>query len=210
MLSVLAARGSVCRSERITPVEDAMMPIGPLMIEHRLIERMLAGVRSRLPLWRVGAPLDVAYLGAVIDFIHTYADHCHHGKEEDILFKQLLMKNPPAKMAEATRRLIAEHAWARQTVGQLDVHVHAYAAALAVTDTAGVEEAADGVSGSLEALLDFYPRHISFEDKEYFKPAMTYFSPEEQEAMLAEFQEFDRRLIHEHYRGVVDRMEEGA
>jgi hypothetical protein len=36
---------------------------------------------------------------------------------------------------------------------------------------------------------------------------MAYFTPEEQAAMLAQFQEFDRALIHEHYRRVVEGLE---
>jgi hemerythrin-like domain-containing protein len=176
-----------------------MMPIGPLMVEHRLIERMLADVRSRVTEMEATQSTDIDYLHAVVDFIRTYADRCHHGKEEDILFKELLAKNPDQVIAATTRDLISEHEWARETVGRLVQAMDAY--------VAGSRAALADITGSLRRLLDFYPVHIRKEDKEYFKPAMAYFTPAEQTVMLAEFQEFDRALIHEHYRQVVERLE---
>ncbi len=38
-------------------------------------------------------------------------------------------------------------------------------------------------------------------------PCMEYFSREEQDRMLQEFWEFDRRLIHEKYISVVEQLE---
>ena len=66
-----------------------MMPIAPLMIEHRLIERMVRRIGlERLKLQR-GGELDAVFLLEAIDFMRAYADRCHHGKEEDILFNEL-------------------------------------------------------------------------------------------------------------------------
>ena len=176
-----------------------MMPIGPLMVEHRLIERMLENVRSRVAEMEATQSADMVYLRAVVDFIRTYADRCHHGKEEDILFRELLAKEPDPAIATTTRDLISEHAWAREIVGRLVQAMDVYAE--------GRHEALADITGSLHRLLDFYPVHIRKEDKEYFKPAMAYFTPEEQAVMLTEFHEFDRALIHEHYRRVVERLE---
>ena len=57
---------------------------------------------------------------------------------------------------------------------------------------------------SLEDLVAFYPRHIEKEDKHFFFPILNYFSAEEQDGMLREFYEFDRRMIHEKYRKVLE------
>jgi len=54
--------------------------------------------------------------------------------------------------------------------------------------------------------VNFYPEHIKKEDKQFFIPVMSYFSTEEQEKMLQEFWEFDRTLIHEKYKKVVDQL----
>ena len=39
--------------------------------------------------------VDPVFIDTAVDFIHTYADRCHHGKEEDILFKALAAKDCP-------------------------------------------------------------------------------------------------------------------
>jgi hemerythrin-like domain-containing protein len=63
-----------------------MNPIGPLMWEHRLIEKMLrlfdGEIRKINELDRV----DTVFIDTAVDFIRIYADRTHHGKEEDILF----------------------------------------------------------------------------------------------------------------------------
>jgi len=45
--------------------------------------------------------------------------------------------------------------------------------------------------------------HIEKEDKRFFHPIMNYFSRQEMDAMLQEFEEFDRKVIHEKYADLV-------
>ena len=59
----------------------------------------------------------------------------------------------------------------------------------------------------LNELANFYPKHIEKEDKHFFYPCMDYFTREEQDRMLTEFYEFDRNMIHEKYRKIVDQVE---
>jgi hemerythrin-like domain-containing protein len=59
----------------------------------------------------------------------------------------------------------------------------------------------------MKGLVDFYPGHIEKEDRRFFIPCMAYFSSREQDDMLEAFREFDRRLIHEKYRSVVEKFE---
>src|SRR5665811_1180241 len=79
---------------------DVMQPIGPLMIEHRLIERLLTlmtrefkRIKDNTAVDPEFAFVDPVFIDTAVDFIHTYADRCHHGKEEDLLFKGLAEKN---------------------------------------------------------------------------------------------------------------------
>lgn len=66
-----------------------MKPIGPLMIEHRLIERMVRLVERERDHIRAAGETDADFLGAAIDFFSAYADRCHHGKEESIPGRRL-------------------------------------------------------------------------------------------------------------------------
>ena len=69
-----------------------MLPIGSLMIEHRLIERLIALIEKEGDKIKKDNLTDIDFIDDCIDFIRTYADRCHHGKEEDILFRDLRNK----------------------------------------------------------------------------------------------------------------------
>ena len=90
--------------------------------------------------------------------------------------------------------LMEEHRHARQMVEKL---VSARDRYLEGEDT--LKE----VMELLGELARFYPVHIEKEDKRFFFPCLEYFTDEEQQQMLAEFNEFDRSMIHEKYNKVV-------
>jgi hemerythrin-like domain-containing protein len=171
------------------------MPIGPLMIEHRLIERMIDVMREELKVFEKENTLDPDFVDGTVDFIRTYADRCHHGKEEDILFRELGAKKLPEKHRHTMEELVEEHRWGRRMTARLVEANKRYregeTAALAV------------VTDCLRTLAQFYPKHIEKEDKHFFIPCMDYFSQAEQQALLKEEYEFDRNLIHERYRNIV-------
>ena len=103
-----------------------MQPIGPLMIEHRLIERLLhlmarefTRIKANMEVDPEFAFVDPVFIDTAVDFIRTYADRCHHGKEEDILFKALAEKNLSPEHRQIMEELIQEHAWAREATASL-------------------------------------------------------------------------------------------
>ena len=173
-----------------------MMPIGPLMIEHRLIEQMVKVMAAELPKMEDKRGASIGFLSEAIDFIRTYADRCHHGKEEDILFRDLALKPLKPEEGKTMKDLVAEHIYARKVVSRLADAKDRYAR----TQKEGFEE----IVACLKELVGFYPSHIEKEDKHFFLPCMAYFRPEEKDAMLREFWEFDRNLIHEKYRKMVE------
>ncbi|MFO7971638.1 MAG: hypothetical protein R6U40_07790 [Desulfobacterales bacterium] len=66
-----------------------MQARAPLMIEHRLIERIIGIIKSTLSEIEKEETVDPVFVDTTVDFIRTYADRTHHGKEEDILFREL-------------------------------------------------------------------------------------------------------------------------
>jgi hemerythrin-like domain-containing protein len=60
------------------------------------------------------------------------------------------------------------------------------------------------IAENLRKLVEFYPKHIEKEDKAFFPAARAYFTDSEGQAMLAEFWEFDRRMIHEKYESLIE------
>jgi len=178
-----------------------MMPIGPLMIEHRLIERMIRVIGENMKKIETEERVERSFIETVVDFIRTYADRCHHGKEEDILFRELKKKNISAEHTKIMEELIQEHVWGRNTTGALVSAHRKYLGG----DASQLPE----IISLLAHLVDFYPRHIEKEDRHFFLPVMEYFSQEERDGLLREGFEFDQKLIHEKYKGVVESEEKG-
>jgi hemerythrin-like domain-containing protein len=176
-----------------------MQARGPLMIEHRLIERMLSGIKTALLKIESKQKVDPVFVDLIVDFIRMYADRTHHGKEEDILFNELNNKQLSAEDRRVMNELIEEHAFGRQTTKALVAANSRY--------RNGDGTALADIVDKLKTLIDFYPKHIEKEDKTFFPASRAYFTEQEDQAMLADFYEFDRKMIHEKYESVVEELE---
>ena len=183
-----------------------MLPIGPLMTEHRLIERMialmqqeLARIRDNVAIDPEFAFVDPVFIDTAVDFIKTYADRCHHGKEEDILFAELAKKPLSPEHRQTMEELIREHVWGRETTASLFKAKENY-----LLEKAG---AVNEVLEYLVKLVEFYPRHIEKEDKHFFLPVMDYLTDSEKAEMLEKMAEFDQKLIHEKYGQMLEQIE---
>jgi hemerythrin-like domain-containing protein len=176
-----------------------MQARAPLMIEHRLIERMLSVIKGALAKIESTHKVDPVFVDIAVDFIRIYADRTHHGKEEDILFRDLNKKPLSGADRRVMNELTGDHIFGRQTTKALVAANTRY--------RNGDETALADIAGNLKTLTEFYPRHIEKEDKVFFPASRAYFTDEEDKAMLTEFREFDRKLIHEKYLSVVEGLE---
>ena len=176
-----------------------MQARAPLMIEHRLIERMIVQIKRILSQIEKEEKVDPVFVDITVDFIRTYADRTHHGKEEDILFRDLKEKKLSKEDRRLMNELIEEHVLGRKTTKKVIEANSRY--------RNGDESALAEIASNLRVLADFYPKHIEKEDKIFFPSARMYFSEQEDQAMLNEFWEFDRKMIHEKYILVVGAFE---
>jgi len=146
--------------------------------------------------------VDATTIDQVTDFIRTYADRCHHGKEEDILFARLADKPLTPELAEEMQGLIEDHARGRALTSELADANHRY--------REGDEASLETIDRAMTELVEFYPVHIAKEDRHFFKPALECFSEAERTRMLADFDEFERQLLHEKYEGMVAALEDAS
>lgn len=175
-----------------------MNPIGILMREHRLIERIIPPLQAQLNKISTGMDADPRLIANAVKFFVNYTDKTHHGKEENILFRELEKKELSSPAAHTMEQLILGHNFARETVKRLQDANNRY-----------IEGEQDSVSEISECLLDltlFYPNHIAMEDKTFFHPIMVYFTEEEKNAMVQEFWNYDRHLIDTGYRKIIDEV----
>lgn len=168
------------------------------MIEHRLIEKMLTVIDKRVSIMQEKNEIDPVFIDSAADFIRTYADRTHHGKEEDILFRDLGKKEMSSQEVKAMQDLVDEHMYARKIVGDI---VDAKRKFLKGDVTAHTV-----IISGLRTLISFYPGHIQKEDKIFFPVTEKYFTAAELDQMLDEFWKFDREMIHEKYINLVQEL----
>ena len=176
-----------------------MKPVGLLMTEHRLIERMLEILRREAEHAESAQCIDVALLDAAVDFIRWYADRTHHAKEESILFRDLASKELSPADRSLMEELLEDHNFGRKTVGQLVEAKEKY--------RQGAYDALATIVEKCRTLVTFYHEHIYKEDNLFFPASLNYLSDGEQKAMLDEFAESDRKMIHAKYGAVVEQYE---
>ncbi len=181
-----------------------MEPIGILMKEHRLIERMLRILENEREACKKSGKVDLNFLEAFIDFFHVYVDKNHHGREEDIVFRGLDRKKINFEHRRLISKLIEDHRAARNIVNGLDIAQKKY--------SHDNKTLCSEVTFFIDRLLTLYKGHIELEDKHFFYPAMTYLTEEERNQMVEELQESSfqgdqeecQRMIEEFERGVVE------
>jgi hemerythrin-like domain-containing protein len=177
-----------------------MLPIGPLMIEHRLIERMIGIMKDEIKTLKVSKNPNPVFIDTTVDFIRTYADATHHGKEENILFRELKKKKLSPEHQAQMEDLINDHIIGRKATAELvDARNRFFNGDIGAIKT---------IVEKMQFLTEFYPKHIEKEDKHFFTPVMKYFTPEEQQVQLEEGRIFDRKMIHKKYDKLVGEIEE--
>jgi hemerythrin-like domain-containing protein len=179
--------------------EIIMSPIGVLMVEHRLIERMVELLQKELGKIGEGKKVDLVFFDGVVDFAKTYTDECHHGKEESILFDKLGTKRLLPEHKRLTDELVLEHIQSRKIVTNLEMQRERY--------LKGDSDAAGSIVIICKTLAGFYPGHIDKEEKIFFARSMEYFSKREQDEMLKNFWEFDKDLLLAKYLKFFDRYD---
>lgn len=170
-----------------------MKPRGALMIEHRLIEKVLSVLNTKTGNFDPDH-YDPLFVETVIDFIKVYADRTHHGKEEDILFKLLKNKKMGGEDENLMLELIEDHGRARMRVKILGEYNKEF--------KNGHKDELSKITDILNWLVSFYPVHIKKEDAVFFPDTEKYFTQKELDKMLNDFWEFDRKMVHEKYQAV--------
>jgi hemerythrin-like domain-containing protein len=123
--------------------------------EHKLILRMIALLERNVEQLEAGRFADWQFFLDGVDFIRHYADRFHHAKEEDVLFKALIVNGMPQQNSPVAAMLLA-HDQGRAFVRGME---QAAQRALA-GGSAPVAEIAENARGYINLLRD----HIDKED----------------------------------------------
>ncbi len=88
--------------------------IKDLCIEHSSIVEMLTIAGMVVAKLKNGDEVKKEHLEKMVEFITNFADKCHHGKEEGILFPELL---PIPANVKSVNELLGEHKTGRDFIG---------------------------------------------------------------------------------------------
>lgn len=156
-----------------------------LEAEHRVIEKVVSAARGLNGKIEAGQKPDVDLLRRIVAFMRVYADQCHHGKEEGLLFPALGNLGVPIEGCPLGT-LMGEHSRARFLVTNLAEGTDM----LAAGDEKGLEKIKKGLSG----IATLYPNHIWKEDFLLFPMTNKVMSSDEQKDMHQPFMDVDERL----------------
>jgi hemerythrin-like domain-containing protein len=171
--------------------------------EHETILRILDVCEHVAGRLRNSVPVAPATLNALLEFFQLFADRCHHGKEEDLLFPLLETKGLP-KDGGPIGVMLHEHTVGRSLVREMAGASLGYASG---REGAGRQwaEAANGYSSLLRA-------HIQKENNILFVMAERLLSDGEQADLAAAFERNETEKMGpgtmERLRAMTDRLSE--
>jgi len=181
-----------------------LSPTDALTLEHDLIRRVTDAMERSLTRLEDNETIDPLLLQRIVDFVETYAHRVHHGKEEEILFRELHRKDLEPAYRRTMEELAREHVEMRGLVADLTEGLEAY--------RSGDGKYLTSIREALSGLIEIYPVHLEREEETFFPNVGHYLDEDEIVAVLEGMAGHDRAVIHEKYgrlaEGLVGRTED--
>jgi hemerythrin-like domain-containing protein len=154
-------------------------------------QRLEAGERVRPGLFR-----------EAVDFVRNFADKCHHGKEEVILFPRLEERGVP-KEGGPLGMMLHEHDAGREYIQTIDGAIVAY--------EGGDEAAARVIAENVRGYIRLLGEHIWKEENVLFPMADQVLSLGDQRELEERFEQAETEVmgpgVHERYHELLERAE---
>jgi len=157
-----------------------------LMHEHSLILKVLSAIEDRISALEAGAAADRAFFERAVEFLRNFADRCHHGKEEDILFTMMVDELDYPRGGGTVAVLTTEHERGREFIRGI-----AEAAAALDTDSTAAKTIVENGRGYIQLLRT----HIDREDTIVFPMAEQFLDDSDQARLAGKFAQFERKEI---------------
>ncbi len=156
-----------------------MKPTDILKQEHRAIERMLTVLETTVQRMKQGENASPQIIRDALSFIQQFADRCHHGKEETILFSAMEQKGFSRDFGPLAV-MLSEHDEGRSYVRGMLKGLEEY--------EAGKTEAIPQLVQNAYSLIRLLREHIMKEDNVLFVMADQQFTESEQALLSQEFE----------------------
>lgn len=175
-------------------------PLEVLTEEHEVIKRVLVALRGITREMRSGYKPTVEELERFVDFIKTFADSCHHSKEEGSLFPALEARGI-SRIGGPIGVMLQEHEQGRSFVrGMLE----------AIDAIEGGDEQGYGAfERNASAYVSLLEDHIFKEDNILYPMGRGVLGVEDLERLLDSFKEVEAEVglgVHEKYKRLAEEL----
>ena len=176
-----------------------MKPTDILIKEHDAIMVMLNILEKVCLRLDTGESVEETDLENIVEFFKVFADKCHHGKEEDILFPALEEYGIPNE-GGPIGVMLSEHVIGRDNVKGMNDAIADY--------KEGKESASKEFVRYARNYIALLTEHIDKENKILFKMADMRIPEERQQSLLLEFEKAEEEIIgpgvHEKYHRLLE------
>jgi hemerythrin-like domain-containing protein len=155
-----------------------------LTSEHRVIELVLSSLETFVEKVGSGIEDEKATLRDYLTFLKGFADQCHHGKEEDILFATMASRGFPEETGPLAV-LHLEHVMGRGYIGAL--------ASIADGSKPLTREEREILRTHASAYIGLLRAHIQKEDSVLYPVATRVIPGPEMEKLAEKFDDFEAR-----------------
>jgi len=156
--------------------------------EHRVIERMLRVLNVACDRLEMGEEVSPDLFRRSIDFIRTFADSCHHGKEEDALFPVVEKRGIP-RQGGPIGVMLMEHDQGRKFVRAFAQAVEKYGK--------GDKSAKQAIIENARGYARLLSQHIPKEDNILYPLADKVLGSSEQKELWEKFERIEKERIGE-------------
>jgi len=163
-----------------------MKPTENLKNEHQAIKLMLTILEEVGKKIESGKEIDPEHLEKILDFIRVFADKCHHGKEEDLLFPAMEEAGIPREGGPIGVMLM-EHTMGRDFVKAMGEAARKY--------EKGDRKASSQFVENARKYTSLLSQHIDKEDNILYPMAERRLSEEKQGELLRDFDRIEREII---------------
>ena len=178
-----------------------MTPTDDLIHEHEAIKVMLSIMSKIAENIRKKKEFVTKDVEKIVDFLKTFADKCHHGKEETVLFPALISAGVPNENGPIGV-MLQEHTIGRNHIKEISTELENF--------IAGNIPSSEIIATSLTNYVNLLQNHILKEENILFPMANKVLTEEIQLEVLKQFEKIEEEVvgngIHEKYHELLAKL----
>ena len=178
----------------MTPTED-------LINEHKAIKVMLSIMSKIAENIKANKGYYIKDVEQIVDFLKTFADKCHHGKEENVLFPALVLAGIP-KENGPIGVMLQEHTLGRGYIKEINRGLEN----CKLGDTCSSEL----IAANLTNYVNLLQNHIQKEETILFPMANKTLSEQRQKEIFEQFEKIEEDIVghgvHEQYHELLNQL----